>query len=725
MYITILLLMSFLIGCGSQNPSEESQPIQELPFYSRKATHVSLAEDYNPYMLEYSENGLFYYSRHERALDDSDEYISETSLYYQNYTGEMAEAPFVVFTDSIVKDMKTIKRDGNTHLLVLWLDTQAHISEYDEQGNLLKTVVIDDYFNDTTCFPILGGQFAEQYLIGLENSIFLLSEDGTINKNVTLPGTFRDCLTDSNNTIYILTEEMEDQKTKVFISSLDLTGGKIDKLREVPGNGNNCFLMADNRFMTLSDEYLYVYDLDEANDTPIIDLRKQSILASQVQYACGTAENLYLVSVDELDPSQGIYLFAFSQSDAIPEENGNSQEDLYAEDGRRIVRIAVPSEYPIEIEFHVTRYNQISNVAYVEVNRFEDSLETYLGKGARPDIIMMNDLTDVSRYTEKNLLCNLVPLFDSSEDYSLSDILPKAREILGDGDNMYAFSGRFRLLLRISDGTEFDNNGNCSTTDYLMWYSNYLNDLEITGIGKAELLLYAAISSFYNENTREASFTSGEFKALMQAYKELLSTHRGKVEQSPYDIGFTVEGIAKGPMWYTMLANLWYLTAPGSMLEGLPAPDGSSRIIASVDYPLGILSTSEYPEGAFDFIMYFSSLNEHLYRGYGAEGYGKYATATAPLSTFVDVLQKEIYETELPFCALKGNTAGSIDFFYFTDEHKNKLTELIENSVIDTEARQVIYGFLLEEMAGYLNGSKSLDECCVILQNRVQLYLDE
>ena len=393
-------------------------------------------------------------------------------------------------------------------------------------------------------------------------------------------------------------------------------------------------------------------------------------------------------------------------------------------DGRKIIHIAIPSDYRWQIEFHVKMYNQESDFYYAEMERFDEDIEEYLGKGNRPDVIMMEDITELYELSEKDLLVDIIPLFSEQDKYKKSDILPKVIELLGDGDQVYAMSGRFTLLLRASDGTEFDDQGYCTTVGYLNWYDRFLDEKEIDGGGSLNDLLYADIDSFYDREAATADFESDEFKTLMETYKKVISKHEGSIDRTiSGKYGWGVGRIVEGPMRYPSWAAM-ELTDPLMSVSGLPTENGESVVIMDIHYSLGILSTSDCANGAFDFIMYYSSLDEFLIKGSNESDYGKSAAPPAVFSTNTGILENEIYNTELPFAFLRSDS-GEVKEYHYTQEQKELLKGLIDSATGDTKIRRDMFKMLEEEMGGFLKDDKPLDDCCRSLQSRAIIYLGE
>lgn len=716
--LTLLLLAgcSFPTGGGREMPPGEKQTAAEAPAYERSTSQFRLAENANSYMTDYAQDGFFYFVMGEKETEN------EYQFYYQTYDGKEA-IPFCAVTDGYVRDFSGITRDGEVRLIVLRIGEEACILEYDEAGNNCGKAVIDKTFNNFEEFPKLLARSDGGYVIGMADKVFLLNSEGQITGTLELDGTVRGLFVAGENELFATTEKNEGRSSALCLTRLNVQKNKAEKTRELPDDLMGLFAFEDGFVSVLGDRVVF-FHVDKEEEEVLIDLNRQNLLASQIQYVFGDREEIKIVSMDPSDQRQEAYLFTLREMTALDESDGSkeSEQELYAPDGRRIVRVAVPQGYPWQIEFHAKKYNQANDKTFVEVERFEGSLEDFLGKGNRPDVIMFNDQTEIAAYVQKGVLTDFLPLFQGQEQYSLAEIIPKARELLGaeNADGMYGMAGRFRMLLRTSDGTEYDSGGKCDGASYLKWYDNFMTENAIGGMGTMENLLYANVGAFYDENTAEASFISEEFKELMETYKDVYGRRNGDVDQrnAAAEKGYTGEQIAIGPRWYASYSCQQLTEGSNIKLEGLPGPDGENYVYMRLDYPMSIMSTSDCKEAAFDFIMYYNSLAEFLMVGDTEAAYGKAGNTGAYFSVYEEILKEEIYESERPYSSIGGE-------FYFTEEQNDQLKHLIDCAISDTMTQRDIYAMLMEEMDAYFHGGKDLDSACEILQNRAELYLKE
>ena len=711
-----------LVGCsvkGEKNP-DEKQVATEAPIYERSTSQFKLLQDANPYMIECTQNGFYYFAMGEKEAEENTDGDGELEIVYQffhqTYDGKDA-IPFCEVTNGVVRDFSGVAKDSGNGLTILLYGDEACILEFDEAGDHCGKIVIDKRFNNIEEIMELLALPDGGFVIGMGDDVFCLNADGQITKTFQLEGTMSKLIARSENELFAVVMKNEEGSIGQCLAKLNVQKEKVEVVKDLEKDLMGLFVFEDGFVSVYGDRVIFFHP-DKEDEEVLIDLNKQSLLASEMQYIFGNREEIKIVSMNE--GYEGC-LFALKEAIGI-EGTDNSkepEEQLYAPDGRRIVRVAVPQEYYYQIEFHAKKYNQTSEKVYVEVERFEGSLETFLGKGNRPDVIMLNDQTEVASYVQKDAIVDLIPLFQAQEKYSLEGVIPKVRELLGveNGDGMYAMVLNFRMLLRTSDGMEYDSNGKCDAVSYLKWYDKFMTENEIDGLRNIEFLLYANIVSFYDENLAEGLFTTEAFKELMQTYKYVYDRHKGDMDSYTVQMekGYKVVEIAIGPRWYATYC-CQQMTEPNVKMEGLPGLDGENHVYMKFEYPMSIMSTSECKEEAFDFIMYYNSLTELLMVGNTESVYGKSGNTTARFSVYEEILKQEIYESELPYL--------SSDIF-FTDEQKAQLKDLIDSAVSNTKTQNDIYTMLMEEMDVYLKGGKDLDSVCEILQNRAELYMKE
>lgn len=747
-------LMLLLGGCqaigqkGNSAMPLEDEGSSGAPTYIRNTSSYELMQDGNPYLMEFDETGFFYFVMGE--TESEEEEFPDYQIYYQRYDAA-APQKLCEVADGYIRELSSLSdQSGFVQLSILILGENAVIRTFDQEGKMRASIQLPDELGHLdSAWKLLALQ-DKNYALSKGDRVYLLQETGDILSSVGLEGQVRELYLQDGNRVFAYAEKQDGVHNRKILATLDFQNGSVEETVELPDDLVGIYPFENDFLLIFRDRAEY-----RSSKKALLDFDKQEIFASQMQYLFGSAQEIKMISIDTGtnsntgDQEQTVYLYTFREKTRAQEtvEEKKQSESVtedgrqrYMEDGRQIVYVAIPDSCAFQVEFHAKKYNQTSDTTFVKVERFRDTLEDYLGKGKRPDVIMFEDMRDVPDYVQKGLLVNLLPFFEENVTYSPEDIIPKAKEILGmdDEEGMYAMASKFRMLLRVSDGTELDENGKCDGVQYLKWYDAFLVKNEIEGMGKLEELLYANVPAFYDEASAKASFTSKQFLDFMQTYKEVTDKHRGKLSGDSISVSIGAESAARNrglafpySVWSPSY-RLYGMEFPDIQVVGMPLPDGENHVYLRLLYPMGILEGSECKDAAFDFIMYYNSITSPLLKGYDESDYGKNGGVTEGyFSVFESMLKKLIYETEDPFNTYVDRDENGQPVlhsgreYFYTKEQKEQLRRLLDSAIPDTDTQRDIYDMLMEEMDAYLNGNRDLISCCEILQKRAELYLKE
>ena len=730
-FLVICLLVT-MAGCSGRkknhtNTAGQSQTQNaEVPIYQRSSSPFRLLEDANPYMVSFGTEGLFYYvvekPDEENGNETQEEWVPNYNFYYQTYDKSPAIS-YGTVTGGIIGDISSVVRDDKLRSLLLHLtDEEAHLLELGEDGKVYKDILLDSGFHTyEKVEEILAVD--EGYVISLDHEVFLLDHKGEVVKTTDAKYAVLELIGADSETIYALGYDKASDQYEQYLLMIDReTFARKDAVR-LDEKVTAVFPFEDG-IMSVYNDRIEFFHPGKEDGRAVIDLDKQEILSSEIRFICGTQDAYRIVT---LDGTAGCLLTLRESTESGEDTDSQTSDKNYTEDGRRIVRVAVAEDFLWNIKFHAKKYNAVSEDVYVEIIALNESMEFYLGKGNKPDIIAMNSHSEMESFVQKNVLANLITLSEQQERYSLEGILPRIREILEyqDGAAIYYMAPFFQLLLRASDGTEYDANGNCDTRDYLYWHDQYMDRLGVNAVHihrftGFHFLLYATLDCFYNEEDAETSFSSQQFKELMKTYKDTSGHRKGKYDalELRKEYGYLAASIINGPCWRVSYVDA-ALMDPQTKLEGMPSMNGNNRVFIRLNSPLAILNSSDCKQEAFDFLMYFSTLDFHLLQNQDEREYGKGGNTFGYFGIFEDQINYEIFESEKSYVNTREKE------YFFTEEQLSQLRYLIDIAEPDTQTRQVIFDMMMEEMDPYLNGNKDLDSACEILDSRVRLYLQE
>lgn len=697
--------MLLLAGCGSYEETVSNKAQESGPFYYKRETvEVKLPESIHPYRIVYGENGLF------GILDKSlatgaDNLDNQFTFCYQDYTG--SEIKKLCGVDGFVN---AFYGESDSEIDLLFSNGKASLNKY-VNGELSSENSVSGLDNQVLGNALLYRLSSGEYLIGKENKIYLVSADGATVKTITADGSVVRFLSVGDKS-YAFTC---DSVMKYALLKLDFELGKAEAAFDLSDGIYDAFSLADKIALLYQDE-IVLADTNGENRERLISLDDYAIFASSIGSISGS-KDAFRIIIDSIEKSHSIICMNLTKTYGEAKEAEKST-----------IEVVVPSDYTYDIEFHAKHYNQVADNSFIKIIRIDESIEDYLGKGARPDIIMFHDNLEAISYEQKNILTNLNSLMSERGNIKPDDIVPIARKMLTDenNDKMYLLAPNFSLYLTGSDGTEKQPDGTYNIIEYLEWFDEYLTNLDINGTCNLENLFYGILPDYYDAAKGLSKFTESEFKDIMRAYKEVKDHHSEEL-----DIWYVVDNfgrpavnIVRGPAWYGSY-NDTILRRENCSLAGVPTFDGDVRAYTKLEAPMGILETSERKGDAYDFIAYYVGLNSYLAKGQDEADFGSMDLTAGRLSIINSLLDDGIFETSKPYQYARDRKTGEVGPVYYSEENLTSLRELIDNATPVDEKQDEIFKMFVEEMTPYIASTKDLDEACKVLDNRVSLYLME
>ena len=708
--LALVLFVSAFLGFNENARADVWEWIKErFPIFARDAIELPMAEDYHPYTMDYSEEGVFYY-----VLKRNETF--EYDYYFQPYSEKKKDTCLFHREGGYMKDLSAVRKKDGMHYCVLWVDDEAgYISEYDAKGMLFKELKLKDSgFEIPGNFPMMLALPEGGYLIGLMDKVYFVSGEGDFEHVFSIGEgqQIRNFVEMEDGRKFAVYQDLMGREMKV--AELDLEREAVMTTKKLPVFEDRITVLEGNKLVYCANDTAYSFEMNgAAEDEMIIDLKGHNLVATQIEGVYDDGSYLKLVSVDEVEGRKRIRVLWLNKraerkmiADAAGKkgsgsdgeggkqgegkgrdgqdgeskggegigtgENGKGKGnetglESYAPDGRRIIRVAVPADESNAwvIEYRARKYSQESTSVAVEVERYDGTPVEYLAENC-PDIVVLHDHTEIEPLAKLGVLADLNPLCENRDRCSMEDIIPKAREALSVGDGLYAMGQTFRLLLRTSDGTEYpaeeagqgmDGAGReCTAMDYLKWYDDYLDHAGVEGMPDLDLFFFAILPDFYDEEAGTADFQSEEFKDLMRNYRSLRMKHEGEwiPFEAEYDLDLRIANkFVKGPVWVGELLTEIQLLNPDIRLAGIPTSNGGAVSYMKIERPLAILESSNCREEALDFILYACRTKTHVSQTIGGLTYESEENEEQTLGIFwifENYLKEDIWETKKSHC---------------------------------------------------------------------------
>jgi hypothetical protein len=329
-----------------------------------------------------------------------------------------------------------------------------------------------------------------------------------------------------------------------------------------------------------------------------------------------------------------------------------------------------------------------------------EALQLAITSGEQIDILSCGmDTAFYEQCLRQGLLLNLYDYMGTDQTVTKDELLPVYRSLMENTDGgLYRVSNEFRLVTVLGKSQYVGN-----AADYTMESLRQAAENMPEGMVVFQEGWYSALSDFlpldrfvdFQSNT--CNFTCEDFYEILAFVRDFFPEeydYSQDVAEEPlaedavlleYYFNFDVESFAQGLASY-----------PEEVYETVGVPDKGSKVV--VDYAYSIMSTSAYPQAAWDFLAAIFDQSVQVYTSFGF-----------PIRT--SVFDAQVQE------AIEG---GSV-----TQEEVNRVLNVLNGKTYlyigDNDIMDIIY----EEATACFSGDKTPEETAQIIQNRVMIYLSE
>ncbi|MDE5589166.1 MAG: extracellular solute-binding protein [Acetatifactor sp.] len=419
------------------------------------------------------------------------------------------------------------------------------------------------------------------------------------------------------------------------------------------------------------------------------------------------------------------------------ESNGQGDKEY---SGEKITLTLGACETSWELTNAVDAYNAKNGKYYVEIVDYSQQYQDYdtaqerlkldMATSKGTDIIWMGDLVaDELGYAGLLADLNAYLTLENREKY-LTNILEHAQT----GDALYEIAATFGLSFIAGDSRKLGTETGWTMEEMLKTFranNKDANALGGVGVYTAQELVLHAIEDFVDWDAGRADFCNQEFYDIL----EFSRNERGWVRA-------TQESVASGTH-LTVQAGLFNLTdiqyknwllGDDWVVKGWPCNQGTG-VKVSFYNAFGISSYSQCPEGAWDFLEYYMTLDwleeyAALHPDQPPRTYGRIHGLALNRRTFEKMLQwsmvQQYYDDTGEPVPIYWGDEGVPNFYANSEEDVKRIKEIV--ALTDGKSvsiRSFVSQIIGEEISGYKSGVLSAEQTAEKIQNRVQLYLDE
>ena len=371
-------------------------------------------------------------------------------------------------------------------------------------------------------------------------------------------------------------------------------------------------------------------------------------------------------------------------------------------------------------------------------------LNTEIISGSVPDLIANSMQLPIRQYAAKGLLEDLWPYIDADPEYSRDKLMTKPLESLQTDGKLYQLPIDFGVTTAIGLGKVVDGYDTWTLADVNDALSKLPEGATVFNkyYTQAEMLQYCVAmnaDSFMNWQDGTCNFDSDEFRALLEFVKPFPAEYDWQSDSEEYESDYSRLKNGKQLLYPTSLYSfddLYYTFAAlnnDARFVGFPREDGSTGNAFNSDATLCITTTCKDKAGAWAFIR--STLEEDFQKSLwnfpilksAFEANAKEAM-TQEYETDADgnqILDENGNPIPISTGGMSYGDEPMIELYAVTQEQYDAVMAVIDSTTSFVDYDQNVLNIISDEAAGYLAGSKTVEEASKLIQSRVSLYIQE
>lgn len=755
--LTTLLVMLSGVSCAKKDkkntPEISSEPTGvEITQLMYKQEHLSFPDDISQRM------GLFY--------NDGVKFIYKSKndeIKIMSYDENMNETDSVVIMkgDDIPHETTCCtKKDGSIVMLCIYTDyPEKEITDYEDfaenafvspqiriyspNGELLETHEVDG-FHSYEDFGYIDGfyEYGENYVISFRDGFALVMADGEI-FNINNDRQNMVFATDTEGKTYACDWKKYSVTEGLSVNSNNAKeyGKYINRTGSVfrgEGGFKLFFVMNEGIFgLDYNDELIQILDFTDSNVSP-----------SGIYFACYGGDGKFVICGDDQTLADGMF---FDILTVRPDDYVENKTDL------TLGCIDWSNNAP-EIAM---MYSKQSDNYNVDIKKYEDidDLKLDVLSGDAPDLFAYRETAFMYRYANMGAFADLYNYMENNDGIKQDDILENILQAYEYKGGLYGLPVAFDI-----EGVYLANSDVISR-DYTYWnYDEFLNFAENMPEGMylgsknsyfayREDLFYDLLNNCVNwidYDTYTCDFNNEDFIHLLNFCNTVEINEPYSWEKN--DFGTEQQEIENREAETSVLRKTSLLYTIGLMYSfdnfvnfpvqtGLysgdnytflipPSNDRTGGISTANDMCFSILTDTDCPDGAWDFMNYV--LSPYFQNNYLQTAHAFTTNKESYEYKMNKTFEKYKKEVVIPIDPMATRWGGSdqtegVDWINkpITDNDIEYIKEFMSHFNKLHDSDEDVQTIINEETQKFMNGETTAEKCAETIQNRVSIYLSE
>lgn len=617
-----------------------------------------------------------------------------------------------------------------------------YLMKWDTQGNLLWTSdMTDEEGNYLYAQTMIGDEAGNLTIITGDNQIISIDAQGKEtgrrsmeSANITNMGQM---IVKPDGNMYITS--YDDNWTKLFISTFDITTGQTGEKTELPSNLINYGMYAGNTTdLILSNSFgIYTYNIGDAEPVKIMDFINSDLATYGMQVVSFIDDKTFIAKYyDSVSYKDTIAKFTYVDPADIPDKTSLvlGCQYLNGDMKKRVIDFnKSDTNYRIAIKDY-SSYNTMEDYSLAASQMNNDIIS-----GKMPDFMAIDTSMDISSWANKGLLADVGELIAKDAELSSVEFLQNVWDAFSINDKLYMVVPSFNVQTMTARKDVVGDRTGWTMSEFVEFMKTQEEGVKPFGddMLRDSLLHYIMTycgGDFVDVNTGKCNFDSPEFVAMLE-YANTFPKEYPEEYWNEYDWTLTQSQYRekKAVLQYTYISRVQDLvyTLHGQLgseaaFVGYPGISGNSSVIQPGSNMFVLSAKSKNLEGAWEFVRYYLT-DEY-------QSSDEMWQLPVSKTAFEAQAQKA---TEKPYWINEETgEKEEYDYTYWMNEEEiilepfsqaevDEICQFIYSVNKRSYYNQDIINIVNEEAASYFEGQKSAQEVASLIQNRVQLYVDE
>ncbi|MCM1112527.1 MAG: extracellular solute-binding protein [Muribaculum sp.] len=677
---------------------------------------------------------FLYYTKTEADSSAVKRFLCEYSLTEQRETRKMLLSAEAGFTYDI-----RVAEDGRVYVSDSVLsEPYGRILVFDGQGELQMQV-------DLSAFGArLSQMFAvdcqnRMYIVLQNNTIALMNADGTLSGEIALKDSHVDSIgVGKDGRVYVSYQSGRLLADGTSLASVDFESGKLDDriYQNVPVSMQyNLIAGSDCDFLLNDGGSLYGYQLAAESAEKLLDWADCGISVNPMgAFFCDEDGTIKVFTRSGLGrASAEMAVLAKTDASALPEK---TELVLGALDAGGDLQAAAAA------------FNRQSDTCHITIRNYTDGGEVYLSdeealQNLNLDIISEENCPDLLALWNLNaeaLAGNGV--FEDLDPYLAQSPVLDKEDFLENVLANYTFDGILTAIpatVRLSTligRTDFVGEEIGWTFEEMAEIIDQNPDMQPESFPNNQSILRTCLKFGYRDfidwTSGRADFDCDKFKKMLLFAGRYPSPDSVTYDYSTVDS----EKMREGGLLLSLVSvsayqdiQLYDEQYGGVTFIGYPTADGSNGCELVTFNACAIASKSKHKEEAWKFIEFLANAEDGEWQKDGfpcrKEALRQRMTAVEYLRDSNGDILSDTSGRSLPKYGTVIYNGKEYEYHAVTEDEAALVISLLETAQFDTSKDAAISRIIFEEAEAFFQNRKSADAVAVIIQNRVQLYLDE